>query len=76
MWMNHCGVLRKITGFFDRQECGYWCFSRPRAISIPAFASASITAALASPFSPESVMTWRPVKPGASTVKRPSASTV
>ena len=21
--MNHCGVLRKITGFFDRQECGY-----------------------------------------------------
>ena len=22
MAMNHCGVLRKITGFFDRQECG------------------------------------------------------
>ena len=21
--MNHCGVLRKITGFFERQECGY-----------------------------------------------------
>jgi len=20
--MNHCGVLRKITGFFERQECG------------------------------------------------------
>ena len=20
--MNHCGVARKITGFFDRQECG------------------------------------------------------
>ena len=29
--MNHCGVLRKITGFFERQECGYWCLSRPRA---------------------------------------------
>ena len=23
MAMNHCGVLRKITGFFERQECGY-----------------------------------------------------
>jgi hypothetical protein len=22
MAMNHCGVLRKITGFFERQECG------------------------------------------------------
>ncbi len=21
--MNHCGVLRKITGFCERQECGY-----------------------------------------------------
>ncbi len=20
--MNHCGVLRKMTGFFERQECG------------------------------------------------------
>ena len=34
--MNHCGVLRKITGFFERQECGYWCLSRARAISMPA----------------------------------------
>ncbi len=30
--MNHCGVLRKITGFFERQECGYWCLRRPRAM--------------------------------------------
>ncbi len=22
MAMNHCGVARKITGFFERQECG------------------------------------------------------
>ena len=22
MAMNHCGVLRKMTGFFERQECG------------------------------------------------------
>ncbi len=21
--MNHCGVLRKMTGFFERQLCGY-----------------------------------------------------
>jgi hypothetical protein len=27
--MNHCGVLRKMIGFFERHECGYWCFSRP-----------------------------------------------
>ena len=31
--MNHCGVLRKMTGFFERQECGYWCLSFPRATS-------------------------------------------
>ena len=36
MAMNHCGVLRKITGFLERQECGYWCFKRPRATSMPA----------------------------------------
>ena len=36
MAMNHCGVLRKMTGFLERQECGYWCLSRPRAISMPA----------------------------------------
>ena len=76
MAMNHCGVLRKITGFFERQECGYWCFSRPRAINMPASISALITASLASPFSPLSVMTRLPVKPGAASVKRPSASTV
>ena len=63
--MNHCGVLRKITGFFERQECGYWCFSRPRAMSLPASTSALMTASLASPFSPLSLMTRLPVKPGA-----------
>jgi hypothetical protein len=29
--------LRKITGFFERHECGYWCLRRPRASSLPAF---------------------------------------
>ena len=29
--MNHCGVLRKMTGFFERQECGYWCLLIVRA---------------------------------------------
>ena len=42
--MNHCGVLRKITGFFERQLCGYWCFRRPRASSVPASTSALMTA--------------------------------
>jgi len=67
--MNHCGVLRKITGFFERQECGYWCLSRPRANSMPLSVSAFITARLASPFSPLSVMTRAPLKPGAWSVK-------
>ena len=62
MAMNHCGVLRKITGFLERQECGYWCFSRPRAIRLPASASALMTASLASPFSPLSLMTRLPVE--------------
>ena len=22
IWTNHCGVLRKMTGFFERQQCG------------------------------------------------------
>ena len=44
--MNHCGVLRKITGFFERHECGYWCFRRPRAISMPLSVSALITAVI------------------------------
>ena len=64
--MNHCGVLRKMTGFFERQEWGYWCFSRPRATRLPAAISALMTASLASPFSPLSLMTRLPSKPGAS----------
>ena len=74
--MNHCGVLRKMIGFFERQECGYWCLRRPVAISIPACLSASMTALLASPFSPLSLMTRLPVKPGACSVKAPFSSTV
>ena len=74
--MNHCGVLRKITGFLERQECGYWCLSRPRAISMPASVRALMTASLASPFSPSSVSTRLPVKPGAWSVNAPFSSTV
>ena len=76
MAMNHCGVLRKITGFFERHECGYWCFSRPRAMMLPAAASALMTASLASPFSPLSLMTRLPSKPGACAVNAPFSSTV
>ena len=39
MAMNHCGVLRNSSGAFERHECGYWCLSRPRAISAPTSAS-------------------------------------
>ena len=74
--MNHCGVLRKITGFFERHECGYWCFKRPRTISMCASISALITASLASPFSPLSLITRLPMKPGAASVKAPFSSTV
>ena len=74
--MNHCGVLRKMTGFFERQECGYWCLSFPRATRLPAAIKALMTASLASPFSPLSVMTRLPSKPGASAVKAPFSSTV
>ena len=34
--MNHCEVARKMTGLWQRQQCGYecwntsWCHSRPR----------------------------------------------
>ena len=31
---NQFGVLRKITEVFERQLCGYWCFSFPRATSV------------------------------------------
>src|SRR5262245_999375 len=37
--MNHCSVARKITGLWQRQQCGYWCStfsecnSAPRALS-------------------------------------------
>ena len=76
MAMNHCGVLRKMTGFLERQECGYWCLRRPRAMSALASMSALMTASLASPLLPLSSMTCLPSKPGASLVKRPSPSTV
>ncbi len=43
---------------------------------LPASTSALMTTSLALPLSPLSVMTCAPSKPGASLVKRPSASTV
>ncbi len=49
-------------------ECGYWCFRRPRAMRLFALISSAMTASLASPFSPFSVSTRLPSKPGASLV--------
>jgi hypothetical protein len=57
--------LRNIPGIFERHDCGDCCYSRPRAISMPFSVSALITAPFASPFSPLSVSTRVPVKPGA-----------
>ena len=28
--MNHCDVARKITGLWQRQQCGYWCAKSAR----------------------------------------------
>ena len=38
--MNHCDVARKITGLWQRQQCGYECSNRSRFHSRPASARA------------------------------------
>ena len=48
----------------------------PAGDQLPASTSALITASLASPFSPLSVMTRLPSKPGACAVNAPFSSTV
>ena len=32
MRMNHCDVARKMTGLWQRQQCGYWC---ENALAVP-----------------------------------------
>src|SRR5262249_43985474 len=59
------GELAGITGLLERQRCGHLRVGLPRAISMPASISALMTASLASPFSPSSVITRLPEKPGA-----------
>ena len=41
--MNHCDVARKITGLWQRQQCGYWCENDSRCQSRPRSLSASST---------------------------------
>ena len=36
--MNHCSVARKITGFLQRQQCGYECVIVSREEQRPALA--------------------------------------
>ena len=35
--MNHCDVARKITGLWQRQQCGYWCENASRCHRRAAF---------------------------------------
>ena len=42
MRMNHCDVARKITGLWQRQQCGYWCENVSRCHSRPRSFSASL----------------------------------
>jgi hypothetical protein len=39
--MNHCSVARKMTGFLQRQQCGYECVICSPAISAPRSRSSS-----------------------------------
>jgi len=57
MAMNHCGVLRKMSGALERHECGYWWRSLPLASSAPASINSLMTAPLASPSLPSGVST-------------------
>ncbi len=50
--------------------------ARTRATSMPRSTSALMTASLASPFSPLSLITRVPAKPGACSVSAPFSSTV
>ena len=67
--MNHCGVLRKITGFFGATNAGYWCLAC-RAMIMPASASA-LTGLVMSPFALV-VDDALGRKPGACAVNAPS----
>ena len=45
---NHCDVARKMTGLWQRQQCGYWCANVSRCHRRPRSLSASSTFGLAS----------------------------
>ena len=47
MEINHCSVARKITGLWQRQQCGYECSILASAISTPRDFSSSMIGALA-----------------------------
>jgi len=44
--MNHCSVARKITGIWQRQQCGYECASFSMPSSAPVSCKSSITMGL------------------------------
>src|SRR5665213_2542223 len=48
MLMNHCSVARKMTGLWQRQQCGYECSMSTRASSAPRDFRSSMIDSLAS----------------------------
>src|SRR5438477_9170344 len=45
--MNHCSVARKITGLWQRQQCGYWCSTFSECNSAPRLLSSSMIGSFA-----------------------------
>src|ERR1700733_2977106 len=42
MEMNHCSVARKMTGLWQRQQCGYECSNVPAWSNAPLFRNSSM----------------------------------
>src|SRR6266496_586368 len=45
--MNHCSVARKITGLWQRQQCGYWCSTFSECNRTPRLLSSSMIGSFA-----------------------------
>src|SRR6185312_7571074 len=69
MEINHCSVARKITGLWQRQQCGYECSSLSSAMSTPRAFSNSTMGWFA-------LKTVRPSYSGRPLRRRPAPSTL
>src|SRR6266567_9589975 len=45
--INHCSVARKITGLWQRQQCGYWCSTFSECSRAPRVFSSSMIGSFA-----------------------------